>query len=359
MDRRKFLQTLTALGASTAVSAHALSKEFYPAVAPVAALQSSDIDCQFPTFGADAEFPRIGIIAVGGTGGAILNRLAGRLPHLDRAIAIDSNPFALHQVNAKHKILVGNGKRILVEPRTDRHLVRQVGQQITDAASGLDLVFILAGMGGATGTGIAPIVAETLSEMSILTVGTVITPFGFEGHRRSQNAWSGVLALGSRVTTVFPISNETIAQAAGENAILTSVLDQTHHSFEYLYRNITNAVSEIGLIGIDLEDVQTVLELGGYSALGYGSANGIDGTEIATWKAIASPLLGQDQLRSASGVLVAIQGSRHTIKMANVNKVLNIIKQHASPAALMFSASYNGMAEDFSVSVLATGLPQV
>ena len=356
MDRRKFLQSLTAVGISAALPATAFSRDIYPAVVPSASFESNNVDSKFQTLHADTEFPRIGIIAVGGAGGIILSSLAGRLPYLDRSIAVDTNLNALNQVSADHKILVGESKRIVFEPNAARLLAMGVKEKIISAATGLDLVFILAGMGGVTGTGISPMVAETLSEMGILTIGAAVTPFDFEGHKRIQNAHSGLDALSRRVTTLFPISNQTIAVASGENAAVTSILNQSDQLFESLYLNISNTVSEIGLIGIDFEDVKTVLSCGGYSAFGFGAASGPKSQKLATLNAISSPLLGQNRLSSAAGVLVAIEGNRQSLKMSQINTVFNAIKQHVSSKNIMYSARYNDLAEDFRVSILATGL---
>ena len=358
MDRRKFLQALTVLGSSAALPSHALNNGNPQTAVPMATLASSKAShaTQYPE--SDGEFPRIGIVAVGGAGGAICNHLAASLPHLSRSIAIDTNPFALHRIKTDHKIQVGNDKRILTEPTIARSLVKQVSEEVTDAASGLDLVFILAGMGGATGCSISPIVAETLRKMNILTLGSAITPFDFEGPLRMQITLSGTRALSRSATTLLPISNEVLVQAMGENALLTSVLDLTQLTFEKLYRNITSAISENGLVGIDFEDVRVILNEGGHAAFGFGSASGINCAEAATRRAITSPLLNHDQLLSASGLLVAVEGSRNSIKLRQLESVINIIKQYASAKAhLLLSATYSDLADDFTVSILATGLP--
>jgi len=358
MDRRKFLQALTVLGSSAALPSHALNNGNPQTAVPMATLASSKAShaTQYPE--SDGEFPRIGIVAVGGAGGAICNHLAASLPHLSRSIAIDTNPFALHRIKTDHKIQVGNDKRILTEPTIARSLVKQVSEEVTDAASGLDLVFILAGMGGATGCSISPIVAETLRKMNILTLGSAITPFDFEGPLRMQITLSGTRALSRSATTLLPISNEVLVQAMGENALLTSVLDLTQLTFEKLYRNITNAICNNGLLGIDFEDVRVVLNEGGHAAFGFRSASGINCAEAATRRAITSPLLDYDQLLSASGLLVAVEGSRNSIKLRQLESVINIIKQYASAKAhLLLSATYSDLADDFTVSILATGLP--
>lgn len=358
MDRRKFLQALTVLGTGTALPSYALNNGNHQTAVPLTTPASSKAGDTLQHPKSDGGLPRIGIVAVGGAGGAICNRLAASLPYLNRSIAIDTNPFALHQVKANHKIQVGTGKRILTQPSIACSLVRQVSEEVADAASGLDLAFILAGMGGVTGCGISPIVAETLRKMNILTLGSAITPFDFEGPRRMQIAQLGTRALGRSATILLPISNELPVQAMGENTLLTSVLDQTPLTFEKLYRSVTNAICKIGLVGIDLEDIRAVVNEGGHAAFGFGSASGVNYAEAATRRAVTSPLFDHDQLLSASGLLVAVEGSRNSIKLRQLERVMNIIKQYASAKVhLLLSATYSNLSDDFTVSILATGLP--
>ena len=157
MDRRKFLQTLTALGASVTLPAQvAASDNLSASLASFEALPNTGLSsvCSPET---DSGFPRIGVISVGGAGGVILTKLAGRLPHLCRSIAIDTNPFAQRQVTADHKLLLGNAKRFLSKPREASPLAGTMASEIFNAVSDLDFVFIIAGMGGGAGTEIAPL----------------------------------------------------------------------------------------------------------------------------------------------------------------------------------------------------------
>jgi cell division protein FtsZ len=361
MDRRKFLQTLTALAASsTALPSQALTNTSYSAATSALGASSGSSDPLFQIPETNNGLPQIGIIAIGSAGASILNAVVGRLPHLSRTIVIDTNPIALHRVIAGQKILVGNGKRYLNHPDLAEQLTKQVEQEIANAATGLDLVFVLAGMGGVTGSSISPIVAKTLTDLSILTVGCAIMPFEFEGYRCRHMAHSGTRALSNNVTTILPISNEILSLAQGENALASSVLDQIDLSFERVYRNITNPAAETGLIGVDFEDVRVVLNNGGRTAFGFGSSTGMDGAEIAIQKAIASPLLGQDQLSAATGILVSIEAGRNALKMHRINRVMNTLKRFTSANAdIIFSATSTGQADRFSVSLLATGLPKV
>ena len=361
MDRRKFLQALTALAAnSTAMPSQALTNTSYSAATSALGASSGNSAPVFQIPETNNGLPQIGIIAIGSAGASILNAVAGRLPHLSRSIVIDTNPIALHRVIAGQKILVGNGKRYLNHPDLAEPLTKQVEQEIANAGTGLDLVFVLAGMGGVTGSSISPIVAKTLSDLSILTVGCAITPFEFEGYRCKHLAARGTQALCKNVTTILHISNEILAQTQGENALAATVLDQIDLSFEQFYKNIANPAAETGLIGVDFEDVRVVLNNGRRSAFGFGSAMGMDGAEFAINKAIASPLLGQDQLSAATGILVSIEAGQNALKMHRINRVMNTLKRFTSADAdIIFSATRTGHADRFSVSLLATGLPYV
>lgn len=358
MDRRKFIQSLAILGSSAALQSHAhnnscLSSEARPLPASSVTQDGDLLDLKL-----DEGIAKIGIIAIGGAGGAIVSRLAAGLPNLDRAIAIDTNPFALHQLTADRKILVGNGKRTPYEPSMPRSVARQVSDDVANAASGLQLALVLSGMGGVTGTAISPIVAETLCRMDIPALGIVTTPFDFEGQRCMQVAQNGLDALSHYATTVLPISNELLSRNTGENTLLAAVLDRTQLTFEKLYRNIGNVAGGNSLVGIDIEDVRVVLNEGHRSAFGFASANGNENVEYATRNAIFSPLLGLNDLRLASGVLVAVEGKPEFVKLKQINRAINIVRQYVSPTAhLLVSATIANHAEDFSISILATGLP--
>ncbi len=358
MDRRKFLQTLAVLGSSTALPSHARGNSIPPAeVLPLPAVPAK-AGRALQNSKPDEHVPRIGIVTIGGAGGAICNCLAAGLPYLDRSIAIDTNPFALHQITADHKILMGKGKRTLYEPSIARSVVRQVSDDVANSVSGLDLVLILSGMGGVTGTTISPIVAETLHKMNIPALGIVITPFNFEGRRRMRVAQNGLGALDQYATAVLPISNEVLSCRMGESVPLASVLDKTQLTFNKLYRNIANAACGNSLVGIDFVDVMVVLNEGRRSAFGYGSASGNNHVAHATRNAILSPLLGENHLRLASGILVAVEGKRDSVKRRQLESVMNMIQQHVSPKAhVLLSATVADLDDDFSVSILATGFP--
>ncbi|MFZ4534943.1 hypothetical protein [Propionivibrio sp.] len=361
MDRRKFLHTLSCLGATTALPAMALAGTASSAalsmgttqfVAPENLLEIAD----------DPLAPRIGVVAIGGAGGSVLSSLLGKLPYLNCSIAIDVDPFALHGVAAVRKVLIGNGITRPDDARSAKLLAIDAKSEIAEAVVDLDIAFVVAGMGGAAGTGIAPVIAAILHEKKIISFGAAITPFDFEGRRRQQIALAGTHALGRRVDAVFTIPNQVLAQASGMERSLSFPLDQATTTFERLYRGVTLPFSESGLVNIDTEGVRSILSKDRYSAIGYGNARGENAAETAALQAIAHPLLGERRLRSASGILVSIEGAPGALqRLGQVNKILNTVRNTIGDAdheqILCCGANRNtALADEFRVTILASGI---
>lgn len=172
--------------------------------------------------------PKVAVIAIGGAGGVILTRLhlSGKLPHLDRTIAIDINPFVLGQVIADRKILIGDGKHRPRRADTARFMAATVHAEIANAVADLDLVLLIVGMGGVAGSAVSLTLAEVLRDQRILSIAFAITPFDFEGPRRQKIASSSMKALSKRVDVLIPFSNELYAGKAGLNTSVTDVLTQ-------------------------------------------------------------------------------------------------------------------------------------
>lgn len=354
MNRRQFLQSLTAAGTNAILPTFALayqgSSTETPKIAPPT-IQFQNI------FEEDAwDLPRIGILSVGGIGGTILSEQAKNFPYLSRTIAIDTNPFSLQGAIAEKKILVGDGANLPADINAAQFFANSARQEIANSVAGLDIVFIVAGMGGSTGTGVSPVVADVLRNQDILTLGATIMPFDFEG-QRLQIAHAGIRALSQRSNAVLPIFNETFAHVAGQDALIGSVMKQASITFTQLYRSILNTVAVTGIIGVDFADVRCLLQGEGHSAFGFGSASGINGAESATRQAIAHPLLAQCQLQMASGILVAIEGSSQALKMKRIGNIVDLIKKEASSTDhFICSAVVNPeLDEDFRVSILAHG----
>ena len=358
MDRRKFLQSLALLSASAAPTAFAFTGETPRPSELGQALAAAEVEKAFEPIDRGMEGYRLGIVAVGGAGGAILSGLHGQLPHLDRSIAIDLDPFALHRCIADQKILVGEGKNRRTSLNTTKQLAQAKKPQIAEAVAGLDAVLIVAGMGGSAGTCFSPVVAKILHEKNIMTLGAAITPFEFEGMRRNRTAGIGLQALGRQVNALIPISHQALSRTAGDDALFSPVLAQAQSVAGKLYETLSISLGEQGLIGVDLLDVQNAMTHGGYSALGFGSSSGSGAAENAALNAIEYPLLGLDRLRSAQGILVAIEGSPARLKSQEIGKVFEIISSYTPPqATVIFSAMPNPAITDICrVTVLASGI---
>ena len=359
MHRRQFLQTLNAMGASALLPASVFydkaSSALTPAstqplVAPTNAVEVAD---------SGWDIPKVGVVAVGGLATAILGKLAGRLPYLGLSIAIDTDVHSLHRVKADRKLLLGDGKAPYLNPHA-AHLAAQLSiQEIADALAGLDMVLLLAGMGGAAGAGIAPIVARILREQNILTLAFATLPFSFESQRRQQIAQAGIRELGVHVNALLPFPNETIAQVAGADASFASVSSQAPLAFNQLYRGILNPVCRPGWVNIDFEDLSHILlSQKGDCAFGFGSASGMDGAAAATRNAIDHPLLGQHRLRRASAALVAMTAPPGFLMARDSKIALNSVRKLLpQDAHVIYGTAYDdNPGNEMTVSVLASGI---
>ena len=234
MHRRHFLQTINAMGASIVLPASAFNDEGRSVIPP-----TSTPPLIAPTNAVEVaangwDIPKVGVVAVGGLGCTILNNLAGRLPYLGLAIAIDTDVASLHQLKADRKILVGDGKALPLDPHAARLLAQSSIHEIADAVAGLDMVLLVAGMGGAAATGIAPIVAQMLREQDILTLAFATSPFDFESQQRKQNAQTGIRELRLHVNALLTFSNANIRQETGQNDLFASVSTQAALAFNQL-----------------------------------------------------------------------------------------------------------------------------
>lgn len=343
----------------------------------------------------DSRKAQIGIVAVGGAGGAIISKLNGKLSHLSRSIAIDTDQDALRGVAVDLKILLGSHQ--------DSNLYSAAAkEQIAKATTNLDLVFIVAGMGGATGTAIAPLVAQVLKEKNITTVGAAITPTFFDVEQSHQIAQSGLFELSRMANSTFRIANGGLASSSiGEPlgpprmvqsirssipsereplAWLTLGLDRrllsktvrndfifsvATSAFEQLYRGITVPFSESGLVTVGIEDIKQTISDGGRSALGFGSCRGSNAPETATYRAITHPLLGERLLRTASIIFVSIEGSAATLyRFKDINTILTEIRSSIGDVAhdqiIFASATWNEtLNSEFRVTILAVGVQSV
>lgn len=353
MNRRQFLLALAALGCGSALPALAtiekphIDGDLFRISAPASEPQQS----------IESVSPKIGLVAVGSAGCGMLTNLHGNLPFLNRTVAVDTSPFALYRALADQYVLIGAHADKPSDPNAARFLAKGAKREIQEAVAGLDIVFILGGMGGAAGTGISPIVADVTREAGILTIAAPVSPFSFEGGRRLQIARSGVNALSRRAEATVVLSNELYASSSGADELLNTVLEQAPTSFEHLYRSIAVVFSQQGLIGIDQEDFRAAMSCGnGHVVFGYGSADGKQASVDALDAAVKHVMLGQTHFRRAEGAYVAIEAKPDALTMNSLNLVMNIIQDYAPNALCIYGAVPNAeMKHDFRVSILATG----
>lgn len=359
MQRRQFLQTLNAMGASIVLPASAFYDEgtsvithttTQPLITPANAVE---VD------GRVSDIPKVGIVAVGGLGCAILNEFTGRLPYLSRSIAINIDGKSLHRVKADRKILVGDGKAQPLNPYATRLLAQSSIHEIADAVAGLDMVFLVAGMGGATCTGIAPMVAQMLREQNILTLAFVTSPFDLVSQQRKQNAQTGIRELRLHVDALLPFSTYAHAQETGQNDLFPSVSSQAALAFDQLWRGILNPVCRPGWVNIDFEDLKhLILSHEGDCAFGFGSASGVNGTEAAALHAINHLMLGQSRLQQASAVLIAVSAPPGVLKLGDTMSAMRSIRQQLSQDPWIIYGAYHEahLNNEITVSVLASGI---
>jgi cell division protein FtsZ len=232
--------------------------------------------------------------------------------------------------------------------------------EIANAVTDLDLVLMIAGMGGVAGSAISLTMAEILREQKILNIAFVITPFEFEGLRRQKIASSAMKALSKRVDVLIPFSNEFYAAKAGLNTSVTDVLNLLTETIENVCRAHIRFVCEQGLVGIDFDDVRTVLSNAGRCAIGFTTAIGSESVMRATVSAVHDISLGIERLRAATGVLVYFEGAPPFFKIRDLSDALNFIKNIAKDDVHIIFGAFlerNGI-EHCTSMIVATGIEQ-
>jgi cell division protein FtsZ len=272
-------------------------------------------------------------------------------------ISANTDAQALSRCLAKQQLQLGSsGLGAGAKPEAGRAAALEQREAIRDGLTGAHMCFITAGMGGGTGTGAAPVVAEIAREMGILTVAVVSKPFGFEG-KRMRIAEAGIDELGEHVDSLIVILNEKLMDVLGEDV---SMKDAFRAADDVLY-NAVAGISEIinspGLVNVDFEDVRTVMAEMGMAMMGSAYAAGIDRARVAAEQAVASPLLEGINLAGARGVVVNITAS-DGLKMREVHEVMRTIQSFAADDAhIIFGAVYDeAMGDNLRVTVVATGL---
>jgi len=305
---------------------------------------------------------RIKVIGVGGGGGnAINNMIASELRGVE-FIAANTDAQALEMSKAGMKVQLGKGLTkglgAGAKPEIGREAAEESVEGIREALHGADMVFVTAGMGGGTGTGGAPVIAEVSKELGALTVGVVTRPFLFEGKRRMQQAEEGIERLKAVVDTIITIPNDRLRSLAQPN---TPILDMFRKADEVLYyavRGISDLIVVQGYVNVDFADVRTVMGEMGLALMGTGVAKGERRALEAVQMAIANPLLEDISISGARGILMNITASSATLSMEEVDQASSLIHEEAhEDANIIWGTVFDeNVGDEIRVTVIATGI---
>ena len=299
----------------------------------------------------------IKVVGVGGAGGNAVQHMINKGVSGVEFIAVNTDAQALNASSAHNIIQIGDsGLGAGMRPEIGRQLAEQSRGRIEDALRGAHMVFIAAGMGGGTGTGAAPIVAEVAKNMGALTVAVVSKPFSYEGGKCMEVAETGLGELTKHVDSLIVILNEKLEDIYEDE----SMLDWMKHADDVL-NNAVAGIAEIinvpGHINVDFNDVKTIMSEQGKAMMGTATASGVDRARIAAEQAVASPLLDGIDLSGAKGVLVNVTASRG-LKGKEIKEVMAAVRAFAAPdAAIAQGIAYDdAMGDELRVTVVATGL---
>ena len=304
----------------------------------------------------------IKVIGVGGGGNNVVNRMVKTGTKGVDFIAVNTDKQALDVSSATVKIQIGEkltgGQGAGSDPEVGRKSAEESRSAISKALEETDMVFITAGMGGGTGTGAAPIVADIAKEMGILTVGVVTKPFNFEGRRRMMQAEKGIEELRTRVDSLVIIPNERLKLATDQKITFANAFEIADDVLRQAVQSISDLIKNTGFINLDFADVTAVMQNAGMAHMGVGRAAGKNKAEEAAKMAISSPLL-ETSINGAKGVLVNVTGSTE-IGLDEVDVAANMVQEAAHPDALIiFGATFDDTLEDeVRVTVIATGFEE-
>lgn len=302
----------------------------------------------------------IKVIGVGGGGGNAVDRMVEYVTGVE-FISVNTDKQALNRSKASQKIQIGekitHGKGAGSKPEVGEKSAEESKEVIAELLKDTDMVFITAGMGGGTGTGAAPVVAQVAKDMGILTVGIVTTPFLFEGKRRMDQAQIGIQKLQQHVDSLIVIPNERLKNISEERITLQNAFFAADDVLRQGVQSITDLIVIPGLVNLDFADVTSVMKDAGYALMGVGLASGKDKAKIAAQNAISSPLLGTS-IQGAKGLIVNIKASPD-IGLDEIQDASTMISEQADEdAVIIWGAALDEEMEDtISVIVIATGFP--
>ena len=304
-------------------------------------------------------FAKIKVVGIGGGGGSAINRMvSGDIGGVD-FVSINTDAQALHQNSAGHKLHIGRtvtrGLGAGMNPELGTKSAEESSSEIREALKGSDMVFITCGLGGGTGTGAAPAVAEISREVGALTVAVVTRPFSFEGAQRRTIADKGLEELASKVDTIISIPNDRILQIIDKKTSLLDAFAVVDDVLRQGVKGISELITKPGLINVDFADVKAVMKESGSALMGIGTASGENRAVDAAKVAVDSPLL-ELSIEGAKGVLFAITGPGD-LSMNEVNEAARLITASVdSGAKIIFGAAIDdNLKDEVTITVIATG----
>ncbi len=301
----------------------------------------------------------IKVVGVGGGGGNAINRMVQNGLKGVEFISMNTDQQALIASKATQKVQLGakltRGRGAGADPEIGQRSAEESRDEIAAALKGAQMAFITAGMGGGTGTGAAPVVAEVARDLGILTIGIVTKPFAFEGKRKMTMAEIGISGLLERVDALIVIPNERLKFISQEKITLNNAFESADNVLRQGVESISSLINVAALINLDFADVRSIMKDAGYAHMGVGTAKGVNKAEDAANAAISSPLL-ETSIAGARGVIINITSSPD-ISLDDVEKAATLITNSAHPDAnIIWGAAFDdGLKDEMRITVVATG----
>lgn len=302
---------------------------------------------------------QIVVIGVGGGGSNGVNRMIASNLRGVQFVVVNTDAQALLQSATPNRVQIGakltRGLGAGANPEIGKKAAEESREEIASALRGADMVFVTAGMGGGTGTGAAPVIAEVAKELGALTVGVVTRPFSFEGRKRMKQAEEGIAALKEKVDTLIVIPNDRLLEIIDKDTPMLAAFQEADNVLRQGVQGISDLIAVPGLINVDFADVKAIMSERGSALMGIGQASGENRAVEAAKKAICSPLL-ETSIDGARGILLNISGGED-LSLFEVNEAADLVTQAADPEAnIIFGAAINEeMRDTISVTVIATG----
>lgn len=307
---------------------------------------------------------RIKVVGVGGGGGNAISRMYDDFPRGVELIAVNTDIQDLNQCAAKKKVYIGKnltrGLGTGMNPDLGHQAAEENRSDIAEAIKDADMIFIAAGMGGGTGTGATPVVADIAKEMGILTIAIVTKPFSFEGGHRARIAEEGLIKLRDRVDTLITVPNDRIFSIINKETSLMKAFEEVDKILKDSVKGIAELILTPGIINIDFADIKSIMRDAGSAIVGIGVASGQNRALKAASIAVNSPLL-EISIEGAKGILFSVSG-RNDMKMQEINEIAKTISEHVDPAAKIIFGTYFDRKINkgqIKITLIATGFSNI